>query len=60
MQKSADFEKSKLYELWKTVEAEFYNIKSRQYLGLFLVKTFFLPSFALAALKLTTWSKHGN
>ena len=29
MQKSADFEKSKFYELWKTVEAEFYNIKSR-------------------------------
>ena len=39
----------KLYELWKTVEAKFYNIKRRLYLGPFLVKTLFLISFALDA-----------
>ena len=37
----------KLYELWKTMEAEFYNIKSKLYLGPFSVKTLFMPSFAL-------------
>ena len=36
----------KLYELWKTMEAEFYNIKSKPYLGPFSVKTLFMPSFA--------------
>ena len=39
----------KLYELWKTMESEFYNIKSRLYLGPFLEKTLFSPSFALEA-----------
>ena len=39
----------KLYELCKTMEAEFYNIKPRQYLGPFLVKTLLMPSFALSA-----------
>ena len=45
--------KLKLYELWKTVEAEFYNIKTRLYLGLFSVKILLLPSFALAAIWLS-------
>ena len=31
-------------------ENEFYNIKTRLNLGLFSVKTFLLPSFALAAI----------
>ena len=39
----------KLYELWETMDAKFYNIKLRLYLGPFLVKTLFLPSFALDA-----------
>ena len=39
----------KLYELRKSMEAEFYNIKSKLYLGLFSVKTLFMPSFALDA-----------
>ena len=43
----------KLCELRKTVEAEFYNIKTRQYLGLFSVKILLLPSFALAAIWLS-------
>ena len=50
MWKSADFRKYEFYELWKTVEAKFYNIKSRLYLGLFSVKTLLQPSFALAAM----------
>ena len=37
----------KLYELWETMEAEFYNIKPKLYLGHFSVKTLFMPSFAL-------------
>ena len=35
--------KAELYEPWKNVEAEFYNIKFKLYLGLFM------PLFALAA-----------
>ena len=36
-------------ELW-IMEADFYNIKTRLYLGLFTVKTLFMPSFALDAI----------
>ena len=35
------------------MEAEFYNIKTRLYLGLFSVKILLLPSFALAAIWLS-------
>ena len=34
----------KLYELWKSVETEFYIIKSKLYMGHFSVKTLFMPS----------------
>ena len=37
-------------ELCKTVENEFYNIKSRLHLGLFSEKILLLSSFALAAM----------
>ena len=37
-------------QLCKTVENEFYNIKSRLHLGLFSVKILLLSSFALAAM----------
>ena len=51
----------KLYELWRTVEREFYNIKSRLYLGHFSEKTLFLPSFALdATLQTSLGLLHGR
>ena len=46
MEKSADFRKIKR----QTKAAEFYNIKTRLYLGLFLLKTLLQPTNPLAAI----------
>ena len=47
--------------LRRTMEAEFYNIKTKLYLGLFSVKTLFMTSFALdATLRSSLGLLHGR
>ena len=42
------------------MEAEFYNIKTKLYLGLFSVKTLFMTSFALAAITVSNFWPRGQ